>query len=141
MRAAQQYASGRPSWGRGWSGGGGEEEEVEATATAVEKRVARCCRLFSPRFWPHLTAVAVSDIIILCFDALALGILLLAHLMPPAVLPKTRALPLKESGLFKEVLHYYEDRQLKKGLKTAETILKKFPEHGGTFLHLAMRCK
>ncbi|KAI0747030.1 NMDA receptor-regulated protein 1a [Daedaleopsis nitida] len=52
--------------------------------------------------------------------------------MPPAGTPPARALPLKESGLFKEVLHYYEDRQLKKGLKTADTILKKFPNHGET---------
>ena len=52
--------------------------------------------------------------------------------MPPSGLPASRALPSKESGLFKEVLHYYEDRQLKKGLKTADTILKKFPNHGGT---------
>ncbi|TBU45151.1 N-terminal acetyltransferase A, auxiliary subunit [Dichomitus squalens] len=52
--------------------------------------------------------------------------------MPPAGIPPSRALPLKESGLFKEVLHYYEDRQLKKGLKTADAILKKFPNHGET---------
>ena len=55
--------------------------------------------------------------------------------MPPAGIPPSRALPLKESGLFKEVLHYYEDRQLKKGLKTADTILKKFPNHGGQYRH------
>ena len=79
--------------------------------------------------------MAVSDIITLWLDAVAFCILCAVHLMPPAVLPKTRALPLKESGLFKEVLHYYEDRQLKKGLKAADTILKKFPEHGGMFLH------
>ncbi|KAI0698059.1 N-terminal acetyltransferase A, auxiliary subunit [Cerioporus squamosus] len=52
--------------------------------------------------------------------------------MPPAGIPPSRALPSKESSLFKEVLHYYEDRQLKKGLKTADTILKKFPNHGET---------
>ncbi|KAH9941133.1 N-terminal acetyltransferase A, auxiliary subunit [Epithele typhae] len=52
--------------------------------------------------------------------------------MPPSLVPKSRVLPSKESVLFKEVLHYYEDRQLKKGLKTADTILKKFPEHGET---------
>lgn len=51
--------------------------------------------------------------------------------MPPAGIPAARALPPRESGLFKEVLHYYEDRQLKKGLKAADTILKKFPNHGG----------
>ncbi|CDO77958.1 hypothetical protein BN946_scf184971.g8 [Trametes cinnabarina] len=52
--------------------------------------------------------------------------------MPPAGIPPSRALPSKESALFKEVLHYYEDRQLKKGLKAADTILKKFPNHGET---------
>ncbi|KAI0037136.1 NMDA receptor-regulated protein 1-domain-containing protein [Vararia minispora EC-137] len=43
-----------------------------------------------------------------------------------------RALPNKESGLFRELLHLYESRQLKKAIKTADTILKKFPEHGET---------
>ncbi|PIL27725.1 hypothetical protein GSI_10878 [Ganoderma sinense ZZ0214-1] len=52
--------------------------------------------------------------------------------MPPAGIPPARALPSKESSLFKEVLHYYEDRQLKKGLKAADSILKKFPNHGET---------
>ncbi|OJT12705.1 N-alpha-acetyltransferase 16, NatA auxiliary subunit [Trametes pubescens] len=52
--------------------------------------------------------------------------------MPPAGIPASRALPSRESTLFKEVLHYYEDRQLKKGLKAADTILKKFPNHGET---------
>src|SRR6266550_6773849 len=41
-----------------------------------------------------------------------------------------RALPSKESSLFKDLLSLYETRQLKKGLKTADQILKKFPEHG-----------
>ncbi|TFY68467.1 hypothetical protein EVG20_g3546 [Dentipellis fragilis] len=53
--------------------------------------------------------------------------------MPPALAaPSKRALPLKEAGLFREVLTLYETRQLKKGLKAADTILKKFPEHGET---------
>ncbi|KAG7446845.1 N-terminal acetyltransferase A, auxiliary subunit [Guyanagaster necrorhizus] len=47
-------------------------------------------------------------------------------------IPPKRALPLKEASLFKEVLTMYEARQLKKGLKTADQILKKFPEHGET---------
>jgi hypothetical protein len=53
--------------------------------------------------------------------------------MPPASLPipAKRALPSKEATLFKELLTLYETRQLKKGLKTADLILKKFPEHGG----------
>jgi N-alpha-acetyltransferase 15/16, NatA auxiliary subunit len=40
-------------------------------------------------------------------------------------------LPSKEAGLFKELLSLYENRQLKKAIKTADAILKKFPEHGG----------
>jgi len=53
--------------------------------------------------------------------------------MPPASLPipAKRALPPKEATLFKELLTFYETRQLKKGLKTADLILRKFPEHGG----------
>jgi hypothetical protein len=42
-----------------------------------------------------------------------------------------KALPSKEAGLFKELLSLYETRQLKKGVKTADQILKKFPDHGG----------
>ncbi|KZT68345.1 N-terminal acetyltransferase A, auxiliary subunit [Daedalea quercina L-15889] len=49
--------------------------------------------------------------------------------MPPA---SNRALPTKEAKLFREVLNLYENRQLKNGLKTADQILKKFPEHGET---------
>ncbi|KAH9928580.1 NMDA receptor-regulated protein 1a [Amylocystis lapponica] len=52
--------------------------------------------------------------------------------MPPAGTPAKRALPSKEASLFKEVLNLYETRQLKKGQKTADQILKKFPEHGET---------
>ncbi|THH29718.1 hypothetical protein EUX98_g4478 [Antrodiella citrinella] len=51
--------------------------------------------------------------------------------MAPSV-PSKRVLPSKESGLFKELLNLYESRQLKKGQKTADQILKKFPEHGET---------
>ncbi|KAJ8457101.1 hypothetical protein ONZ45_g18453 [Pleurotus djamor] len=43
-----------------------------------------------------------------------------------------RVLPAKETGLFRELLNLYESRQLKKGVKTADQILKKFPEHGET---------
>ncbi|KAF7323856.1 hypothetical protein MKEN_00606900 [Mycena kentingensis (nom. inval.)] len=46
--------------------------------------------------------------------------------------PAKRVLPSKESSLFKELLNLYEGRLLKKGLKTADQILKKFPEHGET---------
>jgi peptide alpha-N-acetyltransferase len=47
--------------------------------------------------------------------------------------PAKRALPSKESSLFRELLNLYETRQLKKGQKTADQILKKFPEHGGPY--------
>ncbi|KAJ7627570.1 NMDA receptor-regulated protein 1-domain-containing protein [Mycena polygramma] len=47
-------------------------------------------------------------------------------------IPAGRVLPPKESTLFKELLTLYETRQLKKGLKTADLILKKFPKHGET---------
>ncbi|PPQ74842.1 hypothetical protein CVT26_005222 [Gymnopilus dilepis] len=47
-------------------------------------------------------------------------------------LPKRTPLPSKEASLFKELLTLYETRQLKKGLKTADQILKKFPDHGET---------
>lgn len=50
--------------------------------------------------------------------------------MAPQALTK-KELPQKERNLFKEVLNLYETRQLKKGLKTADQILKKFPENGG----------
>jgi hypothetical protein len=54
--------------------------------------------------------------------------------MPPAApsIPPKRVLPSKEAALFREVLNLYETKQLKKGQKTADQILKKFPEHGGT---------
>ncbi|KAH8116095.1 hypothetical protein DFH11DRAFT_1507120 [Phellopilus nigrolimitatus] len=42
-----------------------------------------------------------------------------------------KALSSKENTLFKELLNLYETRQLKKGVKTADHILKKFPDHGG----------
>ncbi|KAI9322854.1 NMDA receptor-regulated protein 1-domain-containing protein [Dichotomocladium elegans] len=47
-----------------------------------------------------------------------------------------RELPPKESSVFKNILRNYELRQYKKGLKLADSILKKFPEHGET---LAMK--
>ena len=46
------------------------------------------------------------------------------------------ALPAKESALFKTIVKHYETKQYKKGLKVADTILKKFPDHGET---LAMK--
>ncbi|KAK9474672.1 NMDA receptor-regulated protein 1-domain-containing protein [Dipodascopsis tothii] len=53
-----------------------------------------------------------------------------------ASVPKSRVLPSKEAGLFRQVLQLYEQRQHKKALKIADTILKRFPEHGET---LAMK--
>ncbi|KAI5121997.1 hypothetical protein M0805_001830 [Coniferiporia weirii] len=43
-----------------------------------------------------------------------------------------KTLSSKESTLFKELLNLYETRQLKKGVKTADQILKKVPDHGET---------
>lgn len=45
-------------------------------------------------------------------------------------------LPSKEQNLFKSVVRHYETKQLKKALKAADSILKKFPDHGET---LAMK--
>lgn len=47
-----------------------------------------------------------------------------------------RPLPKKEADLFKNVVKHYEMKQYKKAIKQADTILKKFPNHGET---LAMR--
>ena len=47
-----------------------------------------------------------------------------------------RPLPKKESDLFKNVVKHYEAKQYKKATKLADTILKKFPNHGET---LAMK--
>jgi tetratricopeptide (TPR) repeat protein len=58
--------------------------------------------------------------------------------MPPPAIPLKRLLPSKEATLFKELLTLFETRQLKKGQKTADQILKKFPEHGGTLIPLPL---
>ncbi|KAG8044851.1 hypothetical protein GUJ93_ZPchr0008g13823 [Zizania palustris] len=42
------------------------------------------------------------------------------------------SLPAKEANLFKIIVKSYETKQYKKGLKAADSILKKFPEHGET---------
>lgn len=53
--------------------------------------------------------------------------------MPPqSAIPAKRALPAKEANLFKQLLQLYEAKQHKKAIKTADQILKKFPEHGET---------
>ncbi|KAH7098643.1 N-terminal acetyltransferase A, auxiliary subunit [Auriculariales sp. MPI-PUGE-AT-0066] len=50
--------------------------------------------------------------------------------MPPKPAASTQALPAKEQALFKQLLQMYEAKQYKKAIKTADQILKKFPEHG-----------
>ena len=52
-------------------------------------------------------------------------------------MPPKKPLAPKEASLFKEVLSLYENRQLKKGLKTADAILKKNPENGGLLIPLS----
>ncbi|GBG34502.1 N-alpha-acetyltransferase 15, NatA auxiliary subunit [Hondaea fermentalgiana] len=50
----------------------------------------------------------------------------------PAAKQDTQTLPKKEESLFKELVRLHENKQYKKALKTADTILKKCPEHGET---------
>lgn len=45
-------------------------------------------------------------------------------------------LPGKDAALFRTLVKLYESKQYKKGIKTADQILKKYPEHGET---LAMK--
>ena len=47
-----------------------------------------------------------------------------------------RPLPKKEGDLFKSLVKQYESKQYKKAIRAADTILKKFPNHGET---LAMK--
>jgi tetratricopeptide (TPR) repeat protein len=47
-----------------------------------------------------------------------------------------RPLPKKEADIFKNVVKHYEMKQYKKAIKQADSILKKFPNHGET---LAMK--
>ncbi|CAK9185644.1 unnamed protein product [Ilex paraguariensis] len=42
------------------------------------------------------------------------------------------SLPSKEANLFKLIVKSYETKQYKKGLKAADAVLKKFPDHGET---------
>ena len=41
-----------------------------------------------------------------------------------------KELPAKENALFRQVVRCYENKQYKKGLKAADAVLKKFPNHG-----------
>lgn len=47
-----------------------------------------------------------------------------------------RPLPKKEADTFRNVVKHYEMKQYKKAVKQADSILKKFPNHGET---LAMK--
>ena len=47
----------------------------------------------------------------------------------------SQALAQKERKLFSELLQAYEQKQLAKGRKIADQILKKYPQHGGVFAH------
>jgi len=49
---------------------------------------------------------------------------------------RDNGLPTKEATLFKQVVKHYETKQYKKGIKVADQVLKKCPEHGET---LAMK--
>mmetsp|Transcript_3682 Transcript_3682/g.10403 ORF Transcript_3682/g.10403 Transcript_3682/m.10403 type:complete len:895 (+) Transcript_3682:347-3031(+) len=56
--------------------------------------------------------------------------------MPPAndnpQAGQGRPLPKKENDLFKNVVKHYEQKQYKKAIKSADAILKKYPNHGET---------
>jgi hypothetical protein len=54
------------------------------------------------------------------------------HDRATAIMSGDKDLPTKESNLFKQVVKCYETKQYKKGLKAADTVLKKFPNHGET---------
>ena len=51
-------------------------------------------------------------------------------------------LPKKEAELFKLIVTCYETKQYPKGLKNADSILKKYPNHGETLAmkELIMNC-
>lgn len=52
--------------------------------------------------------------------------------IPPSMSSQTLAQ--KERKLFSELLQAYEQKQLSKGRKIADQILKKYPQHGGKFM-------
>lgn len=51
-------------------------------------------------------------------------------------MPSSAPLPAREQNTFKSVVRFYETKQLKKAIKSADSILKNHPEHGET---LAMK--
>lgn len=44
----------------------------------------------------------------------------------------TQQLPAKDQATFRSIVKFYEQKQYKKGIKAADSILKKYPEHGET---------
>jgi tetratricopeptide (TPR) repeat protein len=46
--------------------------------------------------------------------------------------PNDQTLPAKEAGLFRQIVKFYELKQYKKAVKTADQVLKKFSNHGET---------
>jgi hypothetical protein len=49
-----------------------------------------------------------------------------------AAVTVAQPLPSKEQTLFRQVVKLYEGKQYKKAIKAADTILKKYPDHGET---------
>ncbi|EWM30147.1 tetratricopeptide repeat-containing protein [Nannochloropsis gaditana] len=49
-----------------------------------------------------------------------------------AAIPDNRKLSKKEHDLFRSIVKFYETKQYKKGLKAADSILRKYPSHGET---------
>ena len=45
---------------------------------------------------------------------------------------QNRPLPKKDQDTFRQLVRQYETKQYKKGIKSADSILKKFPRHGET---------
>jgi len=54
--------------------------------------------------------------------------------------PPSQSLPSKEHALFRQIVKYYETKQYKKGLKSADAVLKRFPEHGETLAMKGLIC-
>ncbi|KAF3805121.1 N-terminal acetyltransferase A complex subunit nat1 [Colletotrichum gloeosporioides] len=58
--------------------------------------------------------------------------------LPPTTNPMPQPLSAKEASLFRSVIRAYEDKQYKRGLKSADLILKKVPKHGDTMAMKAL---
>lgn len=56
--------------------------------------------------------------------------------MAPKQEANSQVLPNKEAALFRQLVKQYESKMYKKGIKTADTVLRKFPDNGET---LAMK--